>query len=71
MGTAMDRRSFLGLAALGSLAAGAGLAGCAPQQSATATAQANATEADAAAGATGTSIPARRARNSSRATSWW
>ena len=57
MGTAMDRRSFLGLAALGSLAAGAGLAGCAPQQSATATAQANATEADAAAGATGTSIP--------------
>lgn len=32
MTTSMDRRSFLGMAALGSLAMGAGLAGCAPQQ---------------------------------------
>ena len=32
MGTEMNRRSFLGLAALGSLAAGAGLVGCSPQQ---------------------------------------
>ncbi|MFR1641057.1 MAG: twin-arginine translocation signal domain-containing protein, partial [Eggerthellaceae bacterium] len=29
----MDRRAFLGLTAAGALAAGAGLAGCAPQQS--------------------------------------
>ncbi len=33
MTQAMDRRSFLGLGALGALAAGAGLAGCAPQPS--------------------------------------
>ncbi|WP_080801958.1 FAD-dependent oxidoreductase [Arabiibacter massiliensis] len=32
MDTSMDRRAFLGLAAMGTLAAGAGLAGCAPQQ---------------------------------------
>ena len=30
----MDRRSFLGLGAVGALAAGAGLAGCAPQSQA-------------------------------------
>ncbi|MEC4273664.1 FAD-binding protein [Adlercreutzia sp. R25] len=33
MTQAMDRRSFIGLGALGALAAGAGLAGCAPQSS--------------------------------------
>lgn len=46
MGTSMDRRSFLGLSALGALAAGAGLAGCAPQQG-----NASAPTADAAEGA--------------------
>lgn len=46
MGTSMDRRSFLGLSALGALAAGAGLAGCAPQQG-----NASASTADAAGGA--------------------
>ncbi|BAK43786.1 FAD-dependent oxidoreductase [Eggerthella sp. YY7918] len=35
MGTSMDRRAFLGLSAMGALAAGAGLAGCAPQNGAT------------------------------------
>lgn len=45
MGTSMDRRSFLGLSALGALAAGAGLAGCAPQQG-----NASAPTADAAEG---------------------
>ena len=32
MDTSMDRRAFLGLSAMGALAAGAGLAGCAPKQ---------------------------------------
>ncbi len=31
MDTSMDRRAFLGLSAMGALAAGAGLAGCAPK----------------------------------------
>ena len=43
MDTSMDRRAFLGLAAMGTLAAGAGLAGCSPAQSAS-TGQAAASE---------------------------
>ena len=35
--TKLSRRAFLGLGATAAVAAGAGLAGCAPQQSASAT----------------------------------
>ena len=44
MGTSMDRRSFLGLSAMGALAAGAGLAGCSPQQKDAGTGKADAAE---------------------------
>ena len=55
MTQAMDRRSFLGLGALGALAAGAGLAGCAPQPS-------GAGAAPEALGETGEAAPAGIAR---------
>ena len=52
----MDRRSFLGLGAVGALAAGAGLAGCAPQSQAAPAAGDNLGEAGEGAQA-GTAIP--------------
>lgn len=47
MKTSMDRRAFLGLSAMGALAAGAGLAGCSPQQKETAAAGEDATASPA------------------------
>lgn len=59
MGASMDRRSFLGLGAIGALAAGAGLAGCAPQQKGGDVATADAAEGSSheAQGQSSTGIP--------------